>query len=278
VSGELRWIARAASTGVPAVSAGFRSGRALAIAAFLLLAALLAVFALPRLRPAASHAQSVRFLVAPPAGVLFTHDVVATNMALSPDGRSLAFVASAQGRRQIWLRGLDAVAARPLEGTEGASSPFWSPDSRSLGFFADRKLKRLAISGGAPQAITEAVSGGNACWGPGDTILFVDNIGREGILRVPAGGGAVSAVTHFDKKRGDIGAGELRGCATSSTRVVRAQPHRMGSLSSAILPERFASPGPLLYVSEGALLALRSQGFVHGASLRPSPAGSRTSP
>ena len=108
---------------------------------------LLAVFALSRLRSAAARPQAVRFLIAPPAGVLFTHDVVATNMAISPDGRHLVFVASSQGRRQIWLRELDVVSARLLQGTEGGSSPFWSPDSRSLGFFADRKLKRLAISG-----------------------------------------------------------------------------------------------------------------------------------
>jgi len=268
VSGELRWLASAPSRGAPAVSVRSRNGRAVAIVALLLLAALLAAFALSRLRPGASRPQAVRFLIAPPAGALFTHDVVATNMAISPDGRHLAFVASSQGRRQVWLRDLDVVSARPLAGTEGGSSPFWSPDSRSLGFFADRKLKRLAISGGAPQAITDAVNGGNACWGPDDTILFIDNIGREGILRVPAGGGAVAEVTHFDKKRGDFwhawpsflpdGRHFLYSVWFKTEGSIRLGSLERGDLGE-LLPVRsralFASEGYLLYVSEGALLA-----------------------
>jgi Tol biopolymer transport system component len=268
VSGELRWLGSAPSSVAPAVSVRSRNLPFIAIAAFLLVAALLAVFALPRLRPGVSHPQAVRFLVAPPAGALFTHDVVATNMAISPDGRHLAFVASSQGRRQIWLRDLDVVSARPLEGTDGGSSPFWSPDSRSLGFFADRKLKRLAISGGAPQAITDAVSGGNACWGLDETILFIDNIGREGILRVPAAGGAVAAVTHFDKKRGDIwhawpsflpdGRHFLFSVWFKSEGSIRLGSLEQGDLGE-LLPMRsravFAPEGYLLYVSEGALLA-----------------------
>jgi eukaryotic-like serine/threonine-protein kinase len=268
VSGELRWLASAPTGGTPAVSARSRNGRVVAIGALLLLAALLAVLALPRLRRAASQPQAVRFLVGPPTGALFTHDVVATNMALSPDGRHLAFVASSQGRRQIWLRDLDAVTARALAGTEGGSSPFWSPDSRSLGFFAERKLKRLAISGGAPQAITEAVNGGNACWGADDTILFIDNIGREGILSVPAGGGAVAEVTHFDKKRGDIwhawpsflpdGHHFLYSAWFGDKSSIRLGSLEQGDLGD-LLPARsravFAPEGYLLYVSEGALLA-----------------------
>ncbi|MDQ6892578.1 MAG: protein kinase [Acidobacteriota bacterium] len=268
VSGELRWLASTPSAGLPAVSVRSSNGRVIAIVALLLLAALLAAFALPRLRPGASHPQAVRFLIAPPAGGLFTHDVVATNMAISPDGRHLAFVASSQGRRQIWLRDLDRVSARPLEGTGGGSSPFWSPDSRSLGFFADRKLKRLAISGGVPQAITEAVNGGNACWGPDDTILFIDNVGREGILRVPAGGGAVVGVTHFDKKRGDFyhawpsflpdGRHFLYSVWFKTEGSIRLGSLEQGDLGELLpVPSRalFASDGYLLYVSEGALLA-----------------------
>jgi eukaryotic-like serine/threonine-protein kinase len=268
VSGELRWLASAPSGGGQDVSVRSRSGRAVAIVALLFFAAFLAAFALPRLRSGVSHPQAVRFLIAPPAGVLFTHDVVATNMAISPDGRHLAFVASSQGRRQIWLRDLDAVSARPLEGTEGGSSPFWSPDSRSLGFFADRKLKRLAISGGAPQAIAEAVNGGNACWGPDETILFVDNSGQRGILRVPAGGGAVAEVTPLDKKRGDFWQGWpsflpdgrhfLYSVWFGYKGSIRLGSLEQGDLGELLpIPSRalFASEGYLLYVSEGALLA-----------------------
>ncbi|HEY6050449.1 MAG TPA: protein kinase, partial [Thermoanaerobaculia bacterium] len=267
VSGELRWLASAPSGGTRVVSVRSRMGP-VAIVALLLFAAILAAFALPRLRQDVSRPQVVRFLVAPPPGVVFTHDVVATNMAISPDGRRLAYVGSSQGRRQIWLRDLDVVSARQLEGTEGGSSPFWSPDSRSLGFFADRKLKRLAISGGAPQTITDAANGGNACWGPDDTILFIDNIGREGILRVPAGGGPVVGVTRFDKKRGDFwhawpsflpdGHHFLYSAwfgGRGSIRLGSLEQGDLGELLPIASRALFASEGYLLYVSEGALLA-----------------------
>ena len=76
--------------------------------------------------------------------------------ALSPDGRSLVFVASGDGPPRLWLRPLDQTEARPLAGTEGATYPFWSPDSRSIGFFAAGKLLRLDVAGGAPQVLATA--------------------------------------------------------------------------------------------------------------------------
>ena len=78
------------------------------------------------------------------------------SFALSPDGRQIVFVASGDGPSRLWLRRLDATEAQPLAGTEGASYPFWSPDSRSVGFFADSKLKRLDIGGGSPQTLADA--------------------------------------------------------------------------------------------------------------------------
>ena len=90
------------------------------------------------------------------------------SFALSPDGRQIVFVASGDGAARLWLRRLDATSAQPLAGTEGASYPFWSPDSRSVGFFADSKLKRIDIGGGSPQTLTDAANRGGT-WGPDGT-------------------------------------------------------------------------------------------------------------
>ena len=82
-----------------------------------------------------------------------------TSLAISPDGRRLVFVASCEGQQRLWLRPLDQVTAQPLAGTEGAKYPFWSPDSRSIGFFADGKLKRIDVAGGLPQVLASASIG-----------------------------------------------------------------------------------------------------------------------
>src|SRR5262249_8336254 len=86
------------------------------------------------------------------------------SMAVAPDGRKLVFVASTQGRTQLFLRPLDSVNAQPLAGTEGAAYPFWSPNSRSVGFFADGKLKRIDLQGGAVQALAGARLGPWGAW------------------------------------------------------------------------------------------------------------------
>ena len=121
--------------------------------------------------------------------------------ALSPDGRSLVFVASGDGPSRLWLRPLDQTEARPLAGTEGATSPFWSPDSRSIGFFAAAKLLRLDLAGGAPQVLTP-VTGTSAggSWSADGTILFARQ--RSGPLwRVAAAGGEPVMVTELDLPR-----------------------------------------------------------------------------
>jgi serine/threonine protein kinase len=120
------------------------------------------------------------------------------SFAISPDGRLLVFAGSGEGGPQLWLRRLDAATAQPLPGTEGASRPFWSPDSRSVAFFADNKLKRIAIGGGLPHMIEDHAGGGGGTWGPGDVILFA----RGGTLfRIPAIGGQSVPVTKLDAPR-----------------------------------------------------------------------------
>ena len=92
------------------------------------------------------------------------------SFAISPDGRRLVFSASNEGKSQLWVRALDSLAAKPL--ADGATSPFWSPDSASVGFFADGKLKRIAIVGGAPQILANAAAGRGGAWNREGTIVF----------------------------------------------------------------------------------------------------------
>ena len=115
------------------------------------------------------------------------------SMALSPDGRRLTFVATSDGSTRLWLRPFDAVTAQPLPGTEGASYPFWSPDSRAIGFFAEGKLKRIDIGGGQPQTLANAAGSRGGAWNRDDVILF--GVSAAGLQRVPASGGEVVKVT-----------------------------------------------------------------------------------
>ena len=118
---------------------------------------------------------------------------------LSPDGRSIAFVASGDGAQRIWLRALDKTDAQPLPGTDGANYPFWSPDSRSIGFFASGKIWRTDVSGGRPQEIAAAVEGG-AAWNADGRILFTPSVGSP-LSLIPASGGNAVPVTHIDPPR-----------------------------------------------------------------------------
>jgi len=100
------------------------------------------------------------------------------SFAISPDGRQLVFSASNEGKSQLWARSLDSLAAQPLAGTEGGTSPFWSPHSASVGFFADGKLKRIDVVGGAPQVLANAAAvGRGGAWNRDGTILFAPNPG-----------------------------------------------------------------------------------------------------
>jgi serine/threonine protein kinase len=129
----------------------------------------------------------------------------ATSMAVSPDGRKVVFAGSNQGRTQLFLRALDSVNAQPLPGTEGARYPFWSPNSRSIGFFAPGRignvLKRIDVPGGPVQELTSAGAGSGGTWNQDDVILFTRSPISTRILRVAAGGGPVVQVTQLDSPR-----------------------------------------------------------------------------
>jgi serine/threonine protein kinase len=119
-----------------------------------------------------------------------------SSLAISPDGQKLVFAAISDGRAQLWLRPLNSVSARPLPGTANGIRPFWSPDGRSIAFFADNQLKRIDPDSNSVQKLANATIGFGGTW-IGDTILFSAGIGP--ILRVPAGGGTPEPVNETEK-------------------------------------------------------------------------------
>src|ERR1700745_3083794 len=116
----------------------------------------------------------VRSYVLPPEETSFVFNRVAGGPVLSPDGTQLVFMAKdSSGKELLWWRPLDtALTAQPLKGTEGASVPFWSPDSRSIGFFVHGKLVRIGLAGGDPQVICDAPSGRGGTWNSQGLIVF----------------------------------------------------------------------------------------------------------
>ena len=126
------------------------------------------------------------------------------NIALSPDGSQLAYVANRGGTPQLFLRALDSQDVKPLSGTEGAFNPFFSPDAQWIGFFAQGKMKKIPVVGGAAQTICDAGISGGATWGADDTIVFNPST-DSGLWTVPAAGGTPKVITMPDANKGEYG-------------------------------------------------------------------------
>ena len=215
------------------------------------------------------------FRRATPEPVVTRLDVVtpsttdAFSFALSPDGRQLAFVANGEKGSQLWLRPLDQVAAQPLAGTDGASFPFWAPDNRAIGFFADSKLKRLDLAGGAPQVLADAIVPRGGTWNRDGIIVFAP-LNTGGLMRVGATGGTPVPVTRPAAGQGShrwpqflpdgrrvlflaaTGPVLTRGVYVAS--LDGGEPARVAAAGTAAA---YAPPGYLLLVNQGTLFAHR---------------------
>jgi eukaryotic-like serine/threonine-protein kinase len=211
-------------------------------------------------------------IASPPSMKFIFFGINAGPPILSPDGEWLAFSAvSSDGRQVLWVRPFNSAAAKPLDGTDGATFPFWSADSSSLGFFANGKLNRIDVKGGPPLALCDVAIGRGGTWGADGTILFTPNVSSP-VFRIAASGGTPQQVTtlngslsershrwaqllpdnqhflFFAQKAvvgtGDVYVGSLDGGAR---RLI------MQNDSNAV----YALPGYLLFVRQGILMAER---------------------
>ena len=192
---ELHWIADASQQSAATASTvqrrpADRVAWGVAAVASLIAVVTLAGFFLRR--SPIEEKQVVRFTVGPPPNGSFANGI-ASGFSISPDGTKLAYVASAvTGGDQLWIRALDSPSPQAFSGTAGAYDPFWSPDSQSIGFFADGKLKRVSVSGGPVQVLADTPNGGQGTWNRDGIILFAGVGGA--IDRVSESGGSVTEV------------------------------------------------------------------------------------
>ncbi len=214
-----------------------------------------------------SQPNVIRFAVPAPEGETLPYGGEAS---ISTDGRTLAFIAQAGTDKPqvVWLRPLDSMTARPVPGTEGATLPFWSPDSQQIAFEANGKLEKIAVTGGTPQTLCDASFPGGS-WNRDGVILFN---GKDGIDRVPDTGGASTLVASPDPARQESayevpqflpdgqhfillvltgnGGTDFIGVGSLDSKTVE----RLTSTSSNAL---YASPGYLFYMDQNTLMARR---------------------
>ncbi len=247
--------------GTPAYP-GWRNRLAWLTAAVFILATLGFAWAYFTRQPINRDAHVMKFAITPPENASFD------NIAISPDGKWLAFTAATGGKVQLWVRALDASEARALPGTEGARFPFWSPDNHWIGFYTGNKLKKIEVSGGSPQTLCDAVSPIGGAWNRNGVIIFSRS--GAGLFRVLATGGEVTAMATPNPARQEIsyhspsflpdgqhffyviqsGQKETRGIYLGSLDG-KVKQRLLGEYSSAV----YAPPGFLLFRREEVLLA-----------------------
>jgi hypothetical protein len=195
-------LKRLAGTGLsqPAARAA-RPGWIPALAVLLLVTAVAAGGFIWGGRGGARSAEPIALSVVPPTGHTFTPtegSVTSAQLALSPDGRALVFVATgSNGSSQLWLRRLSWLAPTPLTGTEGATFPFWSPNGASVGFFARQALRIIDVAGGPARMLARVENGRGGAWNENDDIIYAPETDGV-IMRVSAAGGVPSPVTSLD--------------------------------------------------------------------------------
>jgi len=168
-------------------------------AAALVVGVLLGVWGLSRLRQSPAEARPYHLQITPPDGARFTFGNNLGGIALSPDGRTAAYVASGAGKSGLWTQPLNGAPARLIDGTDGAAYPFWSPDSKSIAFFVGIKLLRVDLAGGAPAKICDVPLSRGGAWTSDGRILYGGV--SHGLFQVSASGGTPTPLTTLDAAR-----------------------------------------------------------------------------
>ena len=280
---QLQWIAEGGSqAGLPAPVAARRKSReklSWALTGAAVLAA--SAFAFGFVRRAPKPPRVIRFEIPIPPNVS-SIDIP----RISPDGKILAFNGTdAEGIARIWVRPLNALEAQPLAGTEGTTRPFWSPDSRFLGFFSGGKLKKIDVSGGPATKVCDAPSGADGTWSPEGVILF-DGRTSDPIWRVASAGGTPVAIVKHDagRKETQVAWPEFLPDGKHFLYLAMNQKpedsaYRIGSLDSTetkpFAPAQtmltYAPPGYLLFVRDRTLVAQPFDAKAMKASGEPLP-------
>jgi Tol biopolymer transport system component len=207
--------------------------------------------------------------VLPPVGGTFalTESSVRTaQFAVAPDGHAIVFMATGEGGRQLWFRELGLTEPRPIAGTTGASYPFWSADSRFVGFFADRVLKKVGLTGLAPLALCDAQNGRGGAWREDGTVVFAPDTSSP-LYRVDDAGGAPVPLTTLGAKHSAhrwpqfLPDGRILFFARSAEPEAQGiyvtsvdRPHEVHPVRAAATSGLYAS-GQLLFVLDGELMA-----------------------
>jgi serine/threonine-protein kinase len=191
--------------------------------------------------------------------------------ALSPDGSRLAYVHRSADGPQIYVRAWDQFEFAPLPGTEGATSPFFSPDGEWLAFFAQRKLKKVSTLGGEPIIVCDVGNPNGASWGPDDDIVFA-SIAGSGLAKVSANGGAPQMLTTVDARAGEAAHGwpqwlpggravlfSIRSSATSSWDDAQVVVQSLETGERRVVVQggaqaRYVPTGHLVYTRAGDLM------------------------
>jgi Tol biopolymer transport system component len=285
----LKWAAESTSLGVVPMDSARRLGDirttrrvrvawlAAAVVAMIAAVTALAVVNAPWAR-VSTNQQTVRFVVSPPDGTTF--DESSAFIAVSPDGRSLAFTATSSSTEGVlWVRSLESPAARQILGTDGARQPFWSPDSRFIGFLpaAGQGLMKIGSQGGLAQTLVDAAGAYTATWNGEGTVVFMLAPNRGGgLYQIPASGGAAVPVTTLDQTRGEthhawpqfLPDGRHFLYTAHSRQTEQDGVVYVGSLGSgervqlvkADSRAEYASPGFLLYVRGSAAVSNQIRG------------------
>jgi len=223
-------------------------------------------------RPAPAPGVVTRFDIAPPPGTRIPIATNAAGIAISPDGKTVAFVAEDDKTGpMLYIRRTDSLSAVALTGTEGAGRPFWSPNSKSIAFGAGGKLKRIDLEGGIPIVLCDLPVARGGAWGLDGQIYFADR--RRGIYRVPEAGGSAELVRPVDRAAGidsyyypqllpdaksllyhvrnpDVAKSGTYAAPTSGGEMIQVLPSNLNSIYDN-------ETAHMIYVQPGGLLAAR---------------------